>query len=278
MQHFQGVLLHLTSLYSGMKNVKKTIFRRKFFLTQTNKLMKIFIHSRSKASNVSPTVTLMLQDFSKRDFSTDPYMTVQIDGLKHDHDLLKAAMNEKKAQSVLGPLDEKRDNLLRAILYLNLAKTFWPDERVKAAAEVVRKELDKYGFETIRLAYDEESASINALLDDLKKPEVVEAVRKLYGMELLINTLGEAQKEFEAAALEFVGIKIGESKLLSATKLTRKMIKQLNDDLLPYLVSMEKSKPDLYKDCAEVIRAIIENNNSKVRNRAGGSDEDSHEE
>lgn len=239
--------------------------------------MKIFIHSQSKSSDVSATANLMLQDFSTRQFISDPYMLSQINLLKEHDYLLTAALKEKRAQSVLGPIDEKRDDLLRAILYETLAKGFWPDEVVKEAAKQVDKELDKYGFETIKLAYDEESANINALLQDLKKPEAVEAISKLYGLDMLISKLDEVQKEFERASLEFVGIKIDQGKLLSATKLSRKMIKQLNEELLTYLVSMAKAKPEVYEDCAEVIRAIVDKNNSKVRNRADSSVEEPSE-
>jgi len=56
----------------------------------------------------------------------------------------------------------------------------WPDAAISKAAMVVAVELDKYGFETIDMAYATESASINALVQDLKKPDVEEAIASLY--------------------------------------------------------------------------------------------------
>ena len=144
--------------------------------------MRNTIFSKSRATDVSATATSMLNDFSKRDFTTDPFMMAEIATLRGNNDLLTEALNEKAALAVLGPVDEKRDNALRVIFYEVNAKKLWPDEAIKSAAARVAVELEKYGFKTIDLAYATESANINALLVDLKKPEVVKAINKLPGL------------------------------------------------------------------------------------------------
>ncbi len=49
------------------------------------------IHTRSKAGDVSTTATSILNDFATRDFSADPYMTLQIEKLSSNNALMTEA-------------------------------------------------------------------------------------------------------------------------------------------------------------------------------------------
>ncbi len=111
------------------------------------------ILSKSRAGDVSATATSILNDFTKRDFSADLYMTSQIGKLNDSNELMTEALNEKAANSILGPIDDKRDNNLRVIFYEVNAKELWPNTAISEAASVVAEELDKYGFETIDMAF-----------------------------------------------------------------------------------------------------------------------------
>jgi hypothetical protein len=236
--------------------------------------MILKINSKSRTSDMSATATSILIDFSNRDFSNDPFMTALVGKLTGNNALMTEALKEKAAHSILGPIDEKRDNLLRAIFHEVIAKELWPNETVSNAAARVAVELDKYGFETIDLAYAAESANINALVQDLEKPEVVDAISNLPGFSELVVQLKAAHQEFETAFLQFVGLKIEKGKLLSATKLGKVMRFQINKELVVYLNAMALSMPEQYKECTEVIAVIIETNNTKVRNRLNKPDEE----
>lgn len=225
------------------------------------------IHARSRAVDVSPTATSILKDITKRDFSADAYMTSQIGKLNDSNELMTQAINEKIANSILAPIDEKRDNNTRVIFYEVDAKELWDDAAISNAASVVAEVLDKYGFEIIDMAYATESANINALLKDLKKKKVAEAIAILPGLSDLIQQLETSQEEFETAYLQVVDMKIEKEKLISATKLSKVIREQINTELIVYLQGMARSKPDTFKDCARVVEQVITNNNSKVRNR-----------
>lgn len=229
--------------------------------------MQINIHSKSKASDLSATTTSMLIDFSKRNFAFDPYLTSQITKLTSNNKLVTEAIKEKDVQSELGAFDERRDEALRVIFLEVKAKEHWHDKSISDAAVRLGEELDKYGFETIKLAYADESASINALLLDLKEPDVVVAISKLPGFDGLISRLHESQEEFESAFIQFVSKKIEKRKILSATRLSKLICKQVNEEIMVYLSGIALAKPELYKECLDVLEKIIEINNSKVRNR-----------
>lgn len=225
------------------------------------------IRAKSRTADISATATSVLTDFSKRDFSADPYMTLQIDKLNDNNELMTEALNEKVANPILAPIDDKRDNNLRVIFLEVDAKELWTNVAISEAAAVVAVELDKYGFEIIDMAYATESANINALLSDLKKKKVAEAIAILPNLSDLIKELEASQEEFETAYLHVMELKIEKEKLISATKLGRIIREQINTELIVYLNAMAKSKPDAFNDCAKVVGAVIANNNSKVRNR-----------
>ncbi len=225
------------------------------------------IHAKSRTADISATATSVLTDCTKRDFSADPYMTFQIGKLNDSNELMTEALNETVANSILAPIDDKRDNNLRVIYYEVDAKELWTNVTISAAAAVVAEEIDKYGFEIIDMAYATESANINALLRDLKKKKVAEAIAILPDLSDLIKELEASQEEFETAYLQLVDLKIEKEKLISATKLGRVMREQINTELIVYLNGMSRSMPDTFKDCAEVVGTVIADNNSKVRNR-----------
>lgn len=225
------------------------------------------IHSRSLVGDVSTTTSSMLNDIDKRDFSADVYMGLQFGKLKDINALLTEAIKEKAANSILAPIDEKRDNNLRVIFYEVDAKVHWTNKDINQAATVVEKELDKYGIETTKLAYAVESASINALLKDLEKTNVKEAIALLPELSNLIQELDASQREFEAAYLQFVGLTIAKQKLLSASKLRNLIREQINEEFIVYMNGMALSGGEVYKDCAKVMEKLIENNNQKVRER-----------
>ena len=225
------------------------------------------INSRSQVGDISAVATIILSDFAKRSFPADPYMILQIGKLTDNNEQMTAALNEKETNSILAPIDEKRDNLLRVIFHEVNTKEMWPEAAISNAATVIADELDKYGFEIIDLAYATESANINALLQDLKKPEVKKAIASLPGLGDLIIQFEAAQQEFETAFLQLVDLKIEKGKLSSATKLRAIIRTQINNEVVVYLNAMAQAKPNKYKECADVIGMIIDNNNSKVRNR-----------
>ncbi len=225
------------------------------------------ILSKSQTADVSATATSILNDLTKRDFSADAYMTSQLGKLNISNELMTEAIKETVANSILAPIDDKRDNNLRVIYFEVAAKELWTNTAISEAASVIAKELDKYGFEIIDMAYATESANINALLKDLKKKKVAEAIAILPDLSDLIKELEASQEEFETAYLRVVDMKIEKEKLISATKLSRVIQEQINSELIVYLQGMSRSNPDTFKDCARVVEQVIINNNSKVRNR-----------
>jgi len=225
------------------------------------------IVQRTRNAEINTTATRIYTDLSQRDFAADPYMITQIAALHGNNEMMKQALNENSPGSILAPKDEKRDASLRVIYYEVQTKTHWPVESIKNAALTVVKVLDNYGIDTVSLSYADESANINALLEDFKKVDIAAAIQNLPGLESLITVLQNDQKDFETAYLQAVDQKLENKKLASATSLNRLLCKQINDGLVVYLNAMALAQPATYKACAEVVAVIIDENNRRVRNR-----------
>jgi len=225
------------------------------------------ILSRSQVDDISNTCNLISNDLSDRTFPNDPYINALVSKLATNNAALSNALKEVAATSELGKLDEARDNLLRVIFKEIDAKVLWPEEAISTAALLISDELDKYGYDTINMAYGTESANINALLQDMKKPEVSQAIAVLQGLDQLLTLLAEAQKNFEAAYLSFIDDNIQNESLAPASGISKEIRRLINRELNVYLSAMAKAKPETYGEAAKVVTEIIKNNNSKVRTR-----------
>ena len=228
-------------------------------------IQKIVLRTRN--AEISAVSTLIYNDLSQRNFTGDPYLTTQIAALHGNNELMKQALNETTTASLLAPKDEKRDASLRVIYYEVQAKTHWPVEPIKNAALTVMEVLDNYGLDTVSLSYADESANINALLEDFKKAAVATAIQSLPGLEVLIAQLQQDQQDFETSFLQAVDQKVEKKRLASASSLNRLLCKQINDGLVVYLNAMALAQPATYKACAAVVAEIIDQNNRRVRSR-----------
>jgi hypothetical protein len=62
--------------------------------------------------------------------------------------------------------------------------------------------------------------------------------------------------------------------LATASKIKKAAIKELNDNLVGYMNTMAKAKPDTYKATAQTISELIDGNNEKVKRRRTESEAD----
>jgi uncharacterized protein YjgD (DUF1641 family) len=225
------------------------------------------ISSNSRNSEVSTLLTLMLKAFAKSDWSSDPYLTPIIEMANTTNTSLIEALKRLKAYSQMAEKDRIRDMAIRALFNLVEGYTYIPIEEIKEAALVVENVLEQYGLSIQNEDYAEESADIKSLLNDLKQPDILAILPKLQGVPETITVLSTAQKDFEDVALQQAEGESVKKDLASASKLKKKIIKELNTNLVGYMNTMAKVNPDTYKATAQTIAELIENNNELVKRR-----------
>ena len=153
-----------------------------------------------------------------------------------------------------------------------------PVVEVKEAALVVNSILNHYGLNIRNDDHAGESAEIRSVLNDLSKAEIVTAIDKLQGVADIVTSLTNAQNDFEAVALQQAEGEVAKKELATASKLKKAAIKEINDNMVGYMNTMAKVKPDTYAATAQTIAELIENNNELVKRRRTASDKEADAE
>lgn len=231
------------------------------------------VHSRSIIADINTTAGTILQVLSAYSFTEDAYLTGLITRLTHTNQKLTEANKEVGYTSNLSPIDKKRGQCFQALFYEVKAKRRWPDAQIQEAANHIYRVIENYGLRTIHMAYAEESACINALLSDLSEPELQPSIDALVGFRQLIEQLQVHQTEFQAAYLQGIEQKVEEDQEQSASKISVDLRLQINKELVPYVNTMAKVRPEEFKDLADQLAVIVEDNNRRVRQRLKRTEE-----
>ena len=108
------------------------------------KLSKLI--SFSRATEVNTVGSKIIFEYEKNDWSSDAHLTSIFDLLKTKNDVLTGAINRIKAESDLEEKDLVRDEKVRAIYYLILGYTHYPDLTIKDAAVKIEAIFGHYGL------------------------------------------------------------------------------------------------------------------------------------
>ncbi|WP_321281389.1 DUF6261 family protein [Marinifilum fragile] len=225
------------------------------------------VSTSSRNGDVSALLTLIVAAFAKNDWTADTYLSSVIKTIGEYDTSLTEALKRLQVFSQMADKDHARDMVIRSLFKLVEGYTHIPIAEVQEAAVVVYDVLDQYG---LGIQFDDqakESAEINSLLNDLAKPDIAAANAKLQGVADLVAALTAAQKDFETVALQQAEGEGAKQDLATASKLKKAALKELNDNMVGYMNTMTKVKPDTYKATAQTISELIDSNNEKVKRR-----------
>ena len=135
----------------------------------------IKLKSAARTSEVNSVTSGMISEYSKKDWSSDAYLTNLFTELQMLDANLTVAVNRIKAESDLEDKDATRDELIRSINYVILGFLHSPDPTFKSAAEKVYSVFEHYGFNITTANYESESTLVKSLLLDLSKEELESA-------------------------------------------------------------------------------------------------------
>lgn len=105
------------------------------------------------------------------------------------------------------------------------------------------------------------------MLSDLEKPELQPALSKLPDLSEIISLLKFIQIKFNNTAHAYNKVLLEAEGVLPAYKQHRIIIDTLNNELLPYLYTMNNVNPSLYGSIYTQITKHIDQNNARVHNR-----------
>ncbi len=229
------------------------------------------ISTRSRNADVNETAESLIAAFEKHDFSADVYATASFGRLKQENASLTTGIKVGGVYSRQALCDEARDNAGRGLFLCVNAAELLPDESISSAAFAIGRILDKYTTGIFKESYDEETAHIRSLLEELTAGS--EEVKRVPQLELHVQHLARRQGEFDAAKEEFVNAQVDEKSIPSASKVRAEIVNLLNKNIIPYLNTMARVNPDVYGGFATICAELINRNNQRVKRRlAGGED------
>ncbi len=223
--------------------------------------------STSRVAEVSTTSNEMTTLYGELDLSGDLYLHSLFAEYTPLAERISAAINRDQAESDLGEHDSVRDSEIRDIFYIVKGAAHNPIPVIKEAGQKVLMVIEKYGLAIVDESYAIESAHINSMTDDLSTVEMVEAISKIAGLELLISQLKQSQSEFEAARSAFDNANSTDKGAASASDIKKEILTLVNGKIVVYLRAMSMANPDMYGEFVRRTREIIERNNLQVKKR-----------
>ncbi|MCT4640526.1 MAG: DUF6261 family protein [Bacteroidales bacterium] len=225
----------------------------------------ITIIYKSTIRQAYSTIVAIINALIESGITTDSYLNSVTEEITENTEQFSEAINRDKSYAVLNPIDEKRDNLLRILFMDTETKTLYPDKEISESALIVKGVIDRYGLKIISKPYNEETADIDSLINDLENPEIKAAISKLGTLADIIDQIKIVANEWKAAVYKQAENKEELLSKPSATKLKNSIVDTINNDLLIYIAGMAKCKPEEYAELNKRIRVIIEEHNSEYR-------------
>lgn len=223
---------------------------------------------KSRTTEIHGSTRTLNSSFQQSGLTGDTVLSDIFTRLVAKNNELGTAIDRSKTESILAEKDDVRDDAVRAVGYLVQGYMYYPDPAVRAAAGIVKKVFDKYGFSVTEESYVIESSHIVSMLGDFAAPDVLAALTQLLGLNENIAALQAAEDDFENTRAQFAEEEAGESTLASATVLKKEVVTIINDDLVSFLRYGERFQAATYGIFAATVAKLIAANNEQVKKRA----------
>lgn len=225
------------------------------------------ITSKARVTEIAALADKLLRRYaSASSVANDQFLKTQFEQLERLYNDLNEAIKRTRAQSNVEEKDIARDDAVRAFSHLIDGYTFIPLPEKKEAALALKAIFDKYGKQIVSESYDNESALIDSLLNDLEAKEAKAEIAKLEGMEAAVAEMRKTQTEFKLAEDEWDAAKNVDSKALSASAATKPIVLLINDKIVSYLTAMYDNP--LYTNFADQVDQEIVEINGAVGTRS----------
>ena len=229
------------------------------------RIPKILINAR--ISEVNGVTQLVINEYTKGDYSADVYFTDLFNRVDSSNKMLSEAMKRDIVVSDLARLDENTDDIYTSLHGLVKGCTYHPNANISEAGDKVFKLIDKYGLEVKSKSYREEYPLLTSLIHDSEGADYQVAIGKLSGCNVRFQQLKDAVDAFNTKQTAYLSERDDLKNLPSATEVKKQLISIVNNELNTYLCAMEIARPEVYKALADFVANRIKESNAAVRNR-----------
>ena len=236
--------------------------------------MTTLIQSRCDAKEVNSIASNILFNLTKKDWSTNNFLTGIITRVESRNINLSGSIGEVKSNrntEILADADRIFDQDMMCLKNFIVANKYLRDETKVKNAETIWKILDAHDANLYRLGYEKQIVLADSLLIDFDKEDVKPIIATLTGVPEAVGNvkfslanlkaLYRESKEYDASKADIVAPSIQKNGIRDI----------INQELIPYLDVMSKVEPDVYKESYMVILEYIESINTKVKARISRS-------
>jgi hypothetical protein len=219
-----------------------------------------------KASEITIAAERLIQLCAKLPESS-PMIEAVVEKAKEDVAAVRRAYGTEAAPGLAARArlaDESRDESCVQLTGLLRGLQYHFDSEVADSAETVYSVLARHDLGARRSSYENQSMVTAALLDDLAKPEIKEAVDRC-GVAPAIADLKEKEEAFRAIIMSRI-----EASSEADEPALRELVEPLRAAIFEILVmveSRERLNPEMYRDFVADLNGMITEIGSKVRAR-----------
>ncbi|MEO1254215.1 MAG: DUF6261 family protein [Bacteroidota bacterium] len=160
------------------------------------------------------------------------------------------------AQSDKKTLDKTRDQFVSGFFFAVKSETYFPhvEQITKDAVAALSKLADKYGFEINRLSYDEQSAAVDNMIEEVEAINLTD----LAHLSRWVAELKAANEAFKAAAKDFLTSTVEQSDTDSATQVAPRLTGELENLYTMLFAHAQVSGTDTLRQAYNELSALVD--------------------
>jgi len=228
------------------------------------------VMSLCNAKEINSIAENTLYEIGKKDWSKDSFIPVIVSNLLEQNKALSLSIGTVRSSDFthrLVELDDVFDKDFISFKQFVIANTYSTNKTRAEAANWIWKIVIAHNQYLYRTGYESQIASVVSLLTEFDRAENKPRVASLVGVPECLEKLKVSAANLQALYRLDKEDEASKAKLISPSMQKNIVRDILNKDLLSYLTIAAKSKPEIYKETADVIFTYVESINTKVRAR-----------
>ncbi|MBI9066933.1 MAG: hypothetical protein JEZ09_06550 [Salinivirgaceae bacterium] len=171
----------------------------------------------------------------------------------------------KDKTEALSDLDNRRDNLLSALKLMLRGFMNWDKNEYPMHANKVYGLIKNHGLKMASENYEKQSALMDSMLLEMKKPEYQLSLNELQ-LVALSESLEAANTAFNSAFRESMAIEAEKQPVVAATKI-KSEARSLLIEIINYLNVMSTVNNEVYNTITTEVAELINSLNTKIKTR-----------
>lgn len=226
------------------------------------------IHFNARITELGDTAHRLSELFKKSaSIQSDRFLTEIFAEVEQKAVALTSAVRKDTAVSQLEKADKERDNAIRVFDKLLKGYEHIPVENLRNHAQKLIAIFNKYGVKITLENYASQSNLIMSMLEDFSADSLKVSVEALAGVKEALEEIKAKQGAFAQIREIYEGELAMQKEKVSATSLKKPLLDLINKKMLPYLVAMNLSQPEVYKEFVAKATEIINSTNEAIKAR-----------